>query len=72
MPPAACRLPPIAYRLSPIAYRLSHATIRYPRSAISDQRPAHPRIRDRVMRSRRPATRRGAFARYRSAVPSRP
>ncbi|CAJ4247092.1 Uncharacterised protein [Burkholderia pseudomallei] len=34
--------------------------------------PAHPRTRDRVMRSRRPATRRGAFARYRSAVPSRP
>ncbi|CAJ3137226.1 Uncharacterised protein [Burkholderia pseudomallei] len=38
-------LPPAACRLSPIAYRLSHATIRYPRSAISDQRPAHPRTR---------------------------
>lgn len=82
LPPAACR--PAACRLPPAAYRLSHATIRDPRSTIHDQRsaisdlrpatcaPAHPRTRDRVMRSRRPATRRGAFARCRSAVPSRP
>lgn len=77
-------LPPAAYRLSPIAYRTPRSAIRDPRSTIHDQRsatrdlrpatcaPAHPRTRDRVMRSRRPATRRGAFARYRSAVPSRP
>ncbi len=84
LPPAACRLPPAAYRLSPIAYRTPRSAIRDPRSTIHDPRsaisdprpatcaPAHPRTRDRVMRSRRPATRRGAFARYRSAVPSRP
>ncbi|CAJ6329977.1 Uncharacterised protein [Burkholderia pseudomallei] len=77
LPPAACRLPPIAYRLSPIARHDPRSAIHDPRSAISDPRPAtrapaHPRTRDRVMRSRRPATRRGAFARYRSAVPSRP
>ncbi|CAK0240924.1 Uncharacterised protein [Burkholderia pseudomallei] len=86
LPPAACRLSPIAYRLPPAAYRLSpiacrlpsaayrtpRSTISDPRSATRDPRPAHPRTRDRVMRSRRPATRRGAFARYRSAVPSRP
>lgn len=77
LPPAACRLSPIAYRLPPAVCRLSHATIHDQRPAISDPRPAtcapaHPRTRDRVMRSRRPATRRGAFARYRSAVPSRP
>ncbi len=79
LPPAACRLPPAAYRLSPIARHDPRSAIRDPRSTIHDQRsatrdlrPAHPRTRDRVMRSRRPATRRGAFARYRSAVPSRP
>ncbi|VBF29937.1 Uncharacterised protein [Burkholderia pseudomallei] len=77
LPPAACRLPPAACRLSPAAYRLSPIARHDPLSTISDQRsatraPAHPRTRDRVMRSRRPATRRGAFARYRSAVPSRP
>ncbi|CAJ3095775.1 Uncharacterised protein [Burkholderia pseudomallei] len=82
LPPAACRLSPIAYRLSHATIRDPRSTIHDPRSTISDQRPAtcdprtrapaHPRTRDRVMRSRRPATRRGAFARYRSAVPSRP
>nr|KGD05760.1 putative lipo domain protein [Burkholderia pseudomallei] len=72
LPPIACRLSPAACRLSPAVCRLSHATIHDQRPAISDPRPAHPRTRDRVMRSRRPATRRGAFARCRSAVPSRP
>ncbi|KGC47270.1 putative lipo domain protein [Burkholderia pseudomallei] len=77
LPPAACRLPPAACRLPPIACRLPPIARHDPRSATRDQRPAtcapaHPRTRDRVMRSRRPATRRGAFARYRSAVPSRP
>ncbi|CAJ3586107.1 Uncharacterised protein [Burkholderia pseudomallei] len=82
LPPAACRLSPIAYRLSHATIRDPRSAIHDPRSTISDQRPAtcdlrtrapaHPRTRDRVMRSRRPATRRGAFARYRSAVPSRP
>ncbi|VBO53366.1 Uncharacterised protein [Burkholderia pseudomallei] len=77
-------LPPAAYRLSHATIRDPRSTIHDQRSAISDPRPAtrdlrpatcapaHPRTRDRVMRSRRPATRRGAFARYRSAVPSRP
>ncbi|CAJ7222380.1 Uncharacterised protein [Burkholderia pseudomallei] len=84
LPPAACRLSPIAYRLSHATIRDPRSAIHDPRSTIHDQRsatrdlrpatcaPAHPRTRDRVMRSRRPATRRGAFARYRSAVPSRP
>ncbi|CAJ6663616.1 Uncharacterised protein [Burkholderia pseudomallei] len=82
LPPAAYRLSPIAYRTPRSAIRDPRSTIHDPRSTISDQRPAtcdprtrapaHPRTRDRVMRSRRPATRRGAFARYRSAVPSRP
>ncbi|CAJ5672698.1 Uncharacterised protein [Burkholderia pseudomallei] len=80
--PIAYRLSPIAYRTPRSAIRDPRSTIHDPRSAISDPRPAtcdlrtrapaHPRTRDRVMRSRRPATRRGAFARYRSAVPSRP
>ncbi|CAJ3927620.1 Uncharacterised protein [Burkholderia pseudomallei] len=85
--PIAYRLSPIAYRLSHATIRDPRSAIHDPRSTISDQRPAtcdlrpahprtrapaHPRTRDRVMRSRRPATRRGAFARYRSAVPSRP
>ncbi|CAJ4054891.1 Uncharacterised protein [Burkholderia pseudomallei] len=82
--PIAYRLSPIAYRLSHATIRDPRSAIRDPRSTIHDQRsatrdlrpatcaPAHPRTRDRVMRSRRPATRRGAFARYRSAVPSRP
>ncbi|CAJ2716556.1 Uncharacterised protein [Burkholderia pseudomallei] len=82
--PIAYRLSPIAYRLSHATIHDPRSAIRDPRSTIHDQRsatrdlrpatcaPAHPRTRDRVMRSRRPATRRGAFARYRSAVPSRP
>ncbi|CAJ7824835.1 Uncharacterised protein [Burkholderia pseudomallei] len=85
--PIAYRLSPIAYRTPRSAIRDPRSAIHDPRSTISDQRPAtcdlrpahprtrapaHPRTRDRVMRSRRPATRRGAFARYRSAVPSRP
>ncbi|CAJ7590266.1 Uncharacterised protein [Burkholderia pseudomallei] len=82
--PIAYRLSPIARHDPRSAIRDPRSTIHDPRSTISDQRPAtcdlrpatcapaHPRTRDRVMRSRRPATRRGAFARYRSAVPSRP
>ncbi|CAJ3421072.1 Uncharacterised protein [Burkholderia pseudomallei] len=80
--PIAYRLSPIARHDPRSAIRDPRSTIHDPRSAISDPRPAtcdlrtrapaHPRTRDRVMRSRRPATRRGAFARYRSAVPSRP
>ncbi|KGW41805.1 putative lipo domain protein [Burkholderia pseudomallei MSHR1000] len=77
-------LRPAAYRLSPIARHDPRSAIHDQRPATRDLRPAtcdlrpatcapaHPRTRDRVMRSRRPATRRGAFARYRSAVPSRP
>lgn len=82
LPPIAYRLSPIARHDPRSAIRDPRSTIHDQRSAISDQRPAtcdlrtrapaHPRTRDRVMRSRRPATRRGAFARYRSAVPSRP
>ncbi|CAJ3798746.1 Uncharacterised protein [Burkholderia pseudomallei] len=84
LPPIAYRLSPIARHDPRSAIRDPRSTIHDPRSTIHDQRsatrdlrpatcaPAHPRTRDRVMRSRRPATRRGAFARYRSAVPSRP
>ncbi|VBS96602.1 Uncharacterised protein [Burkholderia pseudomallei] len=82
--PIAYRLSHATIRDPRSAIRDPRSTIHDPRSTISDQRPAtcdlrpatcapaHPRTRDRVMRSRRPATRRGAFARYRSAVPSRP
>ncbi|CAJ3797347.1 Uncharacterised protein [Burkholderia pseudomallei] len=80
--PIAYRLSPIARHDPRSAIRDPRSTIHDQRSATRDLRPAtcdlrtrapaHPRTRDRVMRSRRPATRRGAFARYRSAVPSRP
>ncbi|CAJ9720250.1 Uncharacterised protein [Burkholderia pseudomallei] len=82
LPPAACRLSPIARHDPRSAIHDPRSAISDQRSATRDPRPAtcdprtrapaHPRTRDRVMRSRRPATRRGAFARYRSAVPSRP
>ncbi|CAJ9745496.1 Uncharacterised protein [Burkholderia pseudomallei] len=82
--PIAYRLSHATIRDPRSAIHDPRSTIHDPRSTIHDQRsatrdlrpatcaPAHPRTRDRVMRSRRPATRRGAFARYRSAVPSRP
>ncbi|CRY29438.1 Uncharacterised protein [Burkholderia pseudomallei] len=81
-PRSAIRDPRSAIRDPRSTIHDPRSTIHDPRSTIHDQRPAtcdlrtrapaHPRTRDRVMRSRRPATRRGAFARYRSAVPSRP
>ncbi|CAJ7058098.1 Uncharacterised protein [Burkholderia pseudomallei] len=80
--PIAYRTPRSAIRDPRSTIHDPRSTIHDQRSATRDLRPAtcdlrtrapaHPRTRDRVMRSRRPATRRGAFARYRSAVPSRP
>ncbi|CAM8868440.1 Putative lipo domain protein [Burkholderia pseudomallei] len=85
LPPAAYRLSHATIRDPRSTIHDQRSATRDPRPATCDLRPAtcapahprtrapaHPRTRDRVMRSRRPATRRGAFARCRSAVPSRP